>query len=481
MTRFCFAIAGCCSVLLLAPLGAQSARVDSSATYRERIAAAEATADSTTLAEAHESLGLAHWRADRFDSALVHLWVARDIHSATYDSVGLARLLNAVGSTHYQVGNYELAVEAYVYALELRAAAGNVLGQSYIYSNIGKAYEDWRQYDQALGVLDSAIVFADSAGDGHALGYALNSKASVLVALGRFPEAREHAVRSLAAYYSRRPQLDVVDSLSAWSINTMLLGKIDLAEGRVEDAARRFRTVYQSALRGGTRRGQAQAQLAIGDVAEVTRDAAAAATAYQLAIDAAEAIGNRSQLMEGLAGLSRAEERRGNYAAALRVARRHDALRDSVFDARSAQRVATLALEAEGARQRIAAALEAQSQREELRRQRTVTVLVAVFLGLALVLVAQLLRFNRRLTERESLLAARNAELQTALAEVQTLSGFIPICASCKNVRDDAGYWQSVEAYIASRSEAQFSHSICNNCGPRLYGSDWEPHSAPRA
>jgi len=61
------------------------------------------------------------------------------------------------------------------------------------------------------------------------------------------------------------------------------------------------------------------------------------------------------------------------------------------------------------------------------------------------------------------------SELQQALAEVKTLRGFLPICASCKNVRDDAGYWQKIERYIESRSAARFTHGICPTCIDRLY------------
>lgn len=60
-------------------------------------------------------------------------------------------------------------------------------------------------------------------------------------------------------------------------------------------------------------------------------------------------------------------------------------------------------------------------------------------------------------------------ELQRALAEVKTLRGFLPICASCKNVRDDAGYWQKIEQYVESRSDARFTHGICPSCIERLY------------
>jgi PAS domain S-box-containing protein len=67
--------------------------------------------------------------------------------------------------------------------------------------------------------------------------------------------------------------------------------------------------------------------------------------------------------------------------------------------------------------------------------------------------------------EREKLIR----ELQEALAKVKTLSGLLPICASCKKIRDDKGYWNQVEEYIGDRSEAEFSHSICPDCMKKLY------------
>lgn len=60
-------------------------------------------------------------------------------------------------------------------------------------------------------------------------------------------------------------------------------------------------------------------------------------------------------------------------------------------------------------------------------------------------------------------------KLQDALAEVKTLSGFLPICAHCKKIRDDEGYWQQVEQYVQARSDAQFSHGICPDCIRKHY------------
>jgi hypothetical protein len=59
--------------------------------------------------------------------------------------------------------------------------------------------------------------------------------------------------------------------------------------------------------------------------------------------------------------------------------------------------------------------------------------------------------------------------LQEALAQVKTLSGLLPMCASCKKIRDDQGYWRQVEEYIAAHTEAEFTHGICPECAARLY------------
>jgi PAS domain S-box-containing protein len=67
--------------------------------------------------------------------------------------------------------------------------------------------------------------------------------------------------------------------------------------------------------------------------------------------------------------------------------------------------------------------------------------------------------------EREQLIS----QLQEALANVRQLSGMLPICASCKNIRDDQGYWQQIESYIRTHTEAEFTHSICLTCAEKAY------------
>ena len=66
-------------------------------------------------------------------------------------------------------------------------------------------------------------------------------------------------------------------------------------------------------------------------------------------------------------------------------------------------------------------------------------------------------------------LSKRNDELEAAAKEIRQLKGILPICASCKKIRDDQGDWHQVESYIEKRSKAEFTHGICPACTDRLY------------
>lgn len=74
-------------------------------------------------------------------------------------------------------------------------------------------------------------------------------------------------------------------------------------------------------------------------------------------------------------------------------------------------------------------------------------------------------------------LETRNQELAKSLELVHHLSGLLPICAECKKVRNDEGHWEKIERYIAARSEAEFTHSICPDCTQKLYPEFVDPDS----
>ena len=74
-------------------------------------------------------------------------------------------------------------------------------------------------------------------------------------------------------------------------------------------------------------------------------------------------------------------------------------------------------------------------------------------------------------------LSSMNAQLREAFAQVKQLQGMFPICANCKKVRDDDGYWQQIESYISDHSDAQITHGICPECFIKLYSKDFTQNS----
>ena len=95
---------------------------------------------------------------------------------------------------------------------------------------------------------------------------------------------------------------------------------------------------------------------------------------------------------------------------------------------------------------------------------------VLLVAGIAGLLIAVMIFINRRL--KKEILSRKETEraLKEAISEVKTLSGFLPICANCKKIRDDQGYWNQIEDYISRHSNAEFSHGICPECTAKLYG-----------
>ncbi|MEA3212348.1 MAG: diguanylate cyclase [Chthoniobacter sp.] len=82
---------------------------------------------------------------------------------------------------------------------------------------------------------------------------------------------------------------------------------------------------------------------------------------------------------------------------------------------------------------------------------------------------AELSRANAALQKEKTGHCQAIVELQEALTKVRTLSGLLPICCSCKDIRDDQGYWLQLESYFQQHSDATFSHGICPKCAEKLY------------
>jgi sensor histidine kinase regulating citrate/malate metabolism len=114
------------------------------------------------------------------------------------------------------------------------------------------------------------------------------------------------------------------------------------------------------------------------------------------------------------------------------------------------------------------------AEKQQLNKMLTRSSVLVFLIALGLLIASMVILFiekkiiyKRKLMqkERENLIA----DLQDAIAKINTLKGLLPICANCKKIRDDKDRWEQIEFYIREHSEAEFTHSICPECAKKLY------------
>lgn len=452
--------------------------------YRTAGAMALRTGDSATLANARYRTGITFWGRNIYDSALLHLDSALAVRRRLDDDTELARVYNGIGASYYQLGIYEPALEAFVQALRLRRTSRDSMGLARTLTNIGKVYHDWGQLERARVTLQEATHVAEQLGGGAAaLGYALNSLAMLEIDRGNFSEARQLIAKSIEAYARPGGRGSTADTVESWEFNATSQGVLLLREGRPQQARIVLDSVLQSATARHSDRARARALLYLGEAQMQQGDLAGARTEFTESLALSRIVGQRVIALEALDHLSELEYSAGNARAAVGYLRAFRVLRDTIFDQDAALRIASREARAE-TDAALRANMQLQSRGVEqqvlISRQRSTVIMGSIILALVSALLLMLVYNQRRERARAAALAAANAELaslneelRAALADVRTLSGFIPICANCKKVRDDRGYWEAVETFVAERSNATFSHSICQSCGPKLYGDLW--------
>ena len=248
--------------------------------------------------------------------------------------------------------------------------------------------------------------------------------------------------------------------------------------GQVEEASnpRAALATYERALgirrAMGDWRGEAETFNNIGHVYRRLGDTSRAMDALTRALAVTEKREAPVTRVATLKHLSETEDAAGNARAALAWFREYVALKDTLFNQESLERTARLQAAHESERREAQITiLEQEGQLAEAALNREAVVRWALIAVLALVVLslATLYARFRFKQQSEARLRSQAAALAEALDRARTLRGLLPICASCKKIRDDNGYWTQVEAYVRAHSEAEFTHSLCPDCTDQLY------------
>lgn len=380
--------------------------------------------DAHGESQGYNTLGLIEADAGRFPEALEYHLKALDIRQRTGDKEGLSYSFNNLGNAYRNMGDYPRALDYHRQGLALKVELGNRASESYSHHNIGLVYFAMRDYPNALAAYRRGLAIREELKDTRAIAVSLNAIGSV--------EAVTNPAAALKTYE-----------------RALVL---------------RRETKDQ--------RGEMATEINLGDVYRRMGDMTRATAAFQRALAIGEQIDAPLMRSNALKGLAEVEAARGDYRAAYEHQLQHQAARDQMFSLENAARLQRLQVAHEAERQqRQIESLEAQgrTQDAELARVRSMRTALAVIAVLVLVSLGLLYARFRLKQRSEARFRAQAEELRAVLDREHTLKGLLPICASCKKIRDDNGYWTQVERYVAEHSAAEFTHSICPTCIEGLY------------
>ena len=434
--------------------------------------------DSLGMAYALSSIGLFFLRAAQYDSALVYYPVAEKYYRAFGNMSRTAGMINSTGVAYYRLGSYEKALRYYLESAAIRERIDDKLGLSRVLNNLGKTYQDMGNLSDAGKYYQKGLDIAMEAGHIGVIGYSLFNLGELAEDLGNLDKALEY-YKDSERY--RREENDI-PSL-AQSLNA--IGAIASKKGLFESALNVLNEAYTMSVEIDDKEGIAVALNNMGIAYADAGDDRKAFDAFERSMRITTQTGNRVLLRETLKQLSTLTEENGNYHYALSYLRRYDALKDSLFNDVAAENINRLKIEYESEQKERENSMfrERNHANEALLMENKKIILLTGFFLLMTVIFAVILfniysgkkransclfETNSKISRQRDEIEHKNAALQDALNEINTLSGMLPICANCKKIRDDSGYWDEVEGYISKHSDAKFSHSVCPDCVSKL-------------
>ncbi|MCD4702140.1 MAG: tetratricopeptide repeat protein [Candidatus Aegiribacteria sp.] len=331
--------------------------------------------------------------------------------------------LNIVGVTYWRMGKYDKALECYLKALNILEDSGDNSGTAPVLNNIGIIYNTMGDRKKALDYYNKSIKICEELDDKKGLANSFNNAGNIYRKSGESDKALKYYQKALKIRENSNDKRGFSHTLTNIGTVYQDLKKFDKS---LEYFLRSLRIEEETE----DRLALVNTLLSVSIIYASTDRFSEALEYVRRGFDFAEEIGAPDLKRDCCATFSSVLEQKGDFREALYYHKKCKALNDEIFNEDSSARINELQVQYE---------TEKKEKEKEIYRLRNIE------------------------------LAKANEDLKRALNEVKQLSRLLPICASCKKIRDDHGYWKQIESYISDHSEAQFSHGLCPECMMMLY------------
>ena len=379
-------------------------------------------------AKSYRMLGIINRDVGNFTEAMSYCRKSMEIYEKLGDKNGLAIGHSAIALTYRAQGMIDKALEHYHLALKKKQECDSSReGLASFYFNIGACYATLDRLDLSISFYEHAESVWKKSGARSNLASLYNNIGMVFGRKKELDNAREHFQKAL----------DISDDLGDKKGSANTLGNLGILHEDLNDNESalvffiRSLELYEEI---GNRRGVAYTYGCLGGVYTKLGRLDEAEELISKGLSITRKLKLKDWEILCLGNITDLFEAKGDLQKALQYSRELKTRLEEHLNEKSMEKIAGLQVQFE---------TEKKEKEAEIYRLKNVE------------------------------LSRMNDQLRDALADVKKLQGMLPICASCKKVRDDDGYWQQIELYISEHSDAKITHGICPECMIKLYGKDF--------
>jgi len=373
-------------------------------------------------------LGIFYIEAGNFEEALLYCGRAMEIYQKLDNKIGIAAVHEKMGHMYLSQGLEDKALEHCHAALKVKQESG--AGESKLascYFNIGVCYANIDRLDLALSFYEPAQLAWEQLDKHRHLPILYNNLGSIFGKKGELESARKYFLKALDISEAAGERKQTASTLSNLGNLYEDLCEYEKAHGYYIKSLE----IYQKL---GNKRGIAYVSSCVGNVCTHLNRLDEAEKFISKGLELTKSLKIVDYEVICLERMTKLYEKKGDLKKALSYSRELNKRQKDHTNEKSIEKIATLQVQFE---------TEKKEKEAEIYRLK-----------------------NTELTEV-------NNQLREAIEDVKKLQGMLPICACCKKIRDDEGYWQQIESYISDNTTATFSHGICPECFIRLYGEDY--------
>ncbi len=380
-------------------------------------------------ADSFRTLGIINLEVGNFAEAMSYCRKSMKIFEELGLDEGMAKVHDTMASTYKSQALIDKALKHYHESLRRKQECGSNISEIAIcYLNIGACYYSLSRLDQAQSFYERARKIWEKSGDRRKLAYIYNNIGGLYGRKNELDKAREYILKALEIRQDLGDKKGMASTLGNMGSLYEELGDTEPAMGFYIRSLELYNEI-------GNRRGIAYISGCLGGLYTFLGRLDEAEEHILRGLEITKKFKMKDMENYCLEKTTELYEAKGDLQKALNYSRELKACLEEHLNEKSMEKIAGLQVQYE---------TEQKEKEAEIYRLKNVE------------------------------LSGMNDQLRKALAQVKQLQGMLPICANCKKVRDDDGYWQQIESYISEHSDAKITHGICPECIIELYGEDYE-------